>query len=417
MVVRSMLNAGLALGALLYANGVSAADISLRYAIWDQSQAPAFERIIEAFEAANPDIAVELQVTPTGGNQYWTKLQTEAGNNNLPDVFWMNPFNFPLYASQGVVMPIDDMVASSGFDVNAIPEEMRAIYTYDGHLYALPNNRDAIVVWYNKALFEAAGVPEPQPGWTWDDFRTTAKALTNPGSNVWGTAIYLDFRQLFVNVIHQAGGDILSNDIQTAQWDTPEVRAGLQYLVDIMSDGSSPTLQQITDTGQNALFLSGNIAMLYAGSWLGVSFADSDLARNGDLGVAELPAGPVDNASSTSSLGNMIAAGGANTEAAYRFVEFLGSKEAADIYTQSGIALSAYPEFDSNFVNYFEGKFDAQPISDQIANVFAVPVSINSSVWMRAINDNLGPVFSGQRSLEEAVLALQAAMQTALDSE
>lgn len=391
------------------------AETKLRYAIWDQSQAPTFQKIIDAYEAANPDVDVELQVTPWG--KYWPKLQTEAGNDNLPDVFWMNPFNFPLYATNGIVKPIDDMVAKSGFDVNAIPDVMRNIYSYDGKLYSLPNNRDAIIVWYNKDVFDAAGVEEPKGGWTWEDFQTKAAALTNKDAGVYGTAAYLNFRQIWINTIEQAGGSILSEDGKTSTWNTPEVIAGVKYWADIAKAGSSPTVDQLSDTDQFSMFLSGKIGMLYAGSWMGNSFSRSDLAKDGKISVAVLPMGPVNNNASTSSLGNMIGSTTKHEDEAYKFVEYLGGKEAAAIYTAGGVALAAYPEYDKNFIDFYAGKLDASPVSEQISSVFGLPRSFNTPVWLGQMNPVMAKVFKGDISVEEGVQMLQDQMQKALDAE
>lgn len=413
--LKSLLAGGALIAGTVLAGSASAADVKLRYAIWDQSQAPTFEKIIEAYEAANPTIDVELQVVPWG--KYWTKLQTEAGNDNLPDVFWMNPFNFPLYASNEVVLPIDEMVEKSGFDANAIPEGMRKIYSYNGKLFSLPNNRDAIVVWYNKKIFNDAGVEEPKADWTWDDFKAKTEALTNKDAGIWGTAAYLNFRQVWINTIAQAGGSILSADEKTSTWDTPDVATGVQYWADIAQAGWSPTVDQLSDTDQYSMFLSGKLGMLYAGSWVGISFSQSDIAKAGDLAVAVLPKGPVSNTASTSSLGNMIGATTKHVDEAYSFVEFLGGKEAAAIYTAGGVALSAYPEYDANFIKFFEGKFDAQPISDQISNVFGLPRSVNSPVWLKQMNPVMGPIFKGEMSVSDGLKKLQSEMQRALDAE
>lgn len=389
--------------------------VNLRYAIWDQSQVPTFEKLIAAFEEANPNVNVDMQVTPF--TNYWTKLQTQAGNGDLPDVFWMNPFNFPLYASQGVIAPIDDLAAASGFDVEAIPQQMRDIYSYDGNLYALPNNRDAIVVWYNKKLFADAGVAEPAADWTWADFQDAAQKLTNNEAGIWGTAAQMNFRATFLNTIYQAGGTVLSEDKATAQWDADAARQGVQFWVDIANAGATPTLEQLASTDESSLFMSGKVAMIWTGSWMGITYKGSELAANGQLGVVGLPKGPDNSAASTSSLGNVLSPLTEHADEAYAFIEFLGSKEAADIYTQGGIALSAYPEFDQNFVDYFAGAFDAQPISDQIAKTFNMPVSLNSSVWQKAINERMAPVWLGQTPVEEGLAALQADMQAALEEE
>lgn len=413
--MKTRLSTLLAVSALALFPATAQAQVNLRYAIWDQTQVPSFEKIISAFEAENPDITVDIEVTP--GSRYWTKLQTEAGNGNMPDVFWLNPFNFPLYASEGIVVPVDDYAAASGFDVDAIPQAMRDIYTYDGKLYSLPNNRDAIVVWYNKALLKDAGVEEPAADWTWADFQEKAKALTNPDKEVWGTATALNLREDWVNTVHQAGGAIISEDQKTALWDTPEAKQGLKFWSDMASAGWSPDVRQLADSDAYSMFLSGRVAMIYAGSWMGITFADSELASAGNLGVAVLPKGPANNAASTSSLGNMISVTGEHQDEAYKFVEFLGSKTAADIYTQGGIALSAYPEFDQNFIDFFAGKFDAAPIAAQIANVFSIPRSFNSPVWMGELNGLVAPIFLGEVSLDDGLANINAMMQSALDQE
>lgn len=410
---RSLL--ALAAMALAYPGAALAEDVTLRYAIWDQSQQPTFRKIADAFEQKNPGIKIDIQITPFA--KYWTKLQTEAANDALPDVFWMNPFNFPLYASQGMLQPINDKAAASGFDINAIPEAMRAIYSYDGKLYSLPNNRDAIVVWYNKQLFKDAGVAEPQAGWSWADFQDTAKALTKADAGVWGTAVSLDFRGTVLNTIHQAGGAILSDDKKTAQWDTKEAAQGVQFWVDIVQSGATPSLEQLASTDANSLFLSEKIAFNTTGSWMGVSFADSQLAKDGKLAVVTLPKGPKNAGASTSSLGNMISATAQHPEESYKFVEFLGSRDAADIYTRSGIALSAYSEFDKNFVEHFAGAFDASPISAQVTDTFQIPVSLNSSVWLKQANSELTLMLSGKEPVAEGLAKLQASMQEALGAE
>ncbi|MET4783160.1 sugar ABC transporter substrate-binding protein [Glaciihabitans sp. UYNi722] len=395
--------------------GGSSGPVTINYAIWDQSQAPTFQKMISVFEKENPDIKVNLQVTASA--QYMTKLQTEAGNNALPDVFWMNPFNFPLYASQGAIQPINDQVKKAGFDANAIPAAMRDIYTYEGKLYALPNNRDDIVVWYNKALFKAAGLSDPTAGWTWADYQKDAAALTDASKGVWGTAVPIDFRDLFVNTVHQAGGSILSADKKTAQWGTSAVQQGMQYWADMSTKGYSPSVDQLSSTDQNSLLLSGKVAMIYAGSWMGVTFKNSQLAKDGKLGVAVLPKGPKNDASSTSSLGNLIPAKAKHPDQSYKFVQFLGSKEAGDIYTEGGIAFSAYPSADKNFVNYFSSAFDAQPIADQLKNTFNLPVSLNSPVWQSDITANLAPVIKGSVSVSDGLKKMNTDMQGALDKE
>ena len=80
---------------------------SLNYGIWDDVQAPAMEEIIAAFNEEYPNIEVNITIAPF--DQYFTRLQTQAGSGELPDVFWMNGPNVQLYASEDMLMPLSSL--------------------------------------------------------------------------------------------------------------------------------------------------------------------------------------------------------------------------------------------------------------------------------------------------------------------
>ncbi len=84
--------------------------VTLTYGIWDKNQEPAMQQIVSAFEKQNPNITVNIELTPNA--DYWTKLQTAASAGTAPDVFWMNGPNFQLYASNGQLAPLDNVKTS-----------------------------------------------------------------------------------------------------------------------------------------------------------------------------------------------------------------------------------------------------------------------------------------------------------------
>lgn len=79
--------------------------VTITLGMWDEAQASAYEPVLKKFEEQNPGIKVKLQPTPW--EQYWTKLETAASSSVLPDVFWMNGPNFNKYASNGILLPLD----------------------------------------------------------------------------------------------------------------------------------------------------------------------------------------------------------------------------------------------------------------------------------------------------------------------
>lgn len=82
--------------------------VTLSYGLWDQNQVPAMQKIADEFHTANPNVTVKIQVTPF--RQYFTSLQTAATGGSAPDVFWMNGPNIKLYASNGILLPLDQAI-------------------------------------------------------------------------------------------------------------------------------------------------------------------------------------------------------------------------------------------------------------------------------------------------------------------
>ena len=74
----------------------------------------------------------------------------------------------PVYASQGALVPIQPLVDDGSIDADAYPESLRRIYTFDGKVYGIPRDFDTIALFYNKDLFDAAGVEYPTGDWTWE---------------------------------------------------------------------------------------------------------------------------------------------------------------------------------------------------------------------------------------------------------
>ena len=390
--------------------------VTLTYAMWQQDQVPAFEKMFTEFTRQNPNIKVKIQLT--GFAQYFAKRQNEASTGSLPDVFWLNPYHFPLYASEGVIAPIDDRVKESDFDVNAVPEGMRSMYSWDDKLYSLPNNRTVVVVYYNKELFAKAKLPEPKPSWTWQDFQATAKKLTDPKAGVWGTAVSLDQGHVGVQTtIPQAGGYVLSPDRKQTGFTDPKTQDGVRYLTDLIADGSAPKLSVTAQTDMNSLFFSGKVGMLYQGSWFANSYAQSALAKRGKIGVVTVPNGPAGNATPGSSLGNVMPAKAKHPAQSYKLIEFLGSKAAAEIYAKEGVGLTAYRDTDQFYVGKFTNVFNLTPVTEAIKVATPLPASLNSSVWLKQLVDDLTPAFEQKQPVQDACAKLATDMQGALDKE
>ena len=130
-----------------------------------------------------------------------------------------------------MLVPLDDWLAKSDLiSLDDYPPALAAIYNYRGKQYAIPKDMDTIGLWYNKELFDAAGIPYPNADWTWDDFREAAIALTDEENQVWGFAAELSLQSGFGNTIYQAGGYVVNEDRTKAGLAEPEAIEGLEVL-------------------------------------------------------------------------------------------------------------------------------------------------------------------------------------------
>jgi multiple sugar transport system substrate-binding protein len=384
----------------------------ISYGFWDEEQAPAMESIIEAFEAENPDINVTTQVTPW--EQYWTKLQTAATGGAAPDVFWMTNAYFPQYADGGALASLQSLVDDGAIDMSTFNDAMAEAYTFDGEVYGVPKDIDSIGLWYNKTMFDEAGIDYPDETWTWEKTHEAAEQLTDEDAGVWGIAASFSDQQAWLTTIPQAGGSILLEDGTKSGFNTPEAIEGIQYWVDFIEEGSSPTLQQMTDTDALSMFTSGKVAMLYDGSWTAIVMKTTPYALE-NVDVAPLPQGKVPGGV-VNGLANVMFAGTEKQEAAGKFLAFLGSEEAATIQAETGTVIpatkgaadawvAAYPEF--NAESFLGGLEVGSPM----------PSTLNTAEWRAYAEEQLTKAWTLEEPVEVVTERIAARMDEILAAE
>jgi multiple sugar transport system substrate-binding protein len=388
--------------------------VTLRYAIWSKSQQPAVEQLVAEFKKTHPNIDVKIELTPN--DQYWTKMDAAATGGALPDVFWMHASNFVRYASNNIIVPIGDKVTAEKIDTARYPSQLVNLYTYNSKIYGLPRNYNLIGLWYNKAMFDAAGVAYPDASWDWNKLREVAKKLTDTSKNIYGFAATGEDQTGFWNVIYQNGGSIISDDKKSSGYDKPETIAALKYWSEFASvDKSSPTYQQLTETSAQDLFQSGKVAMMFGGDWLAIDFAKNTYTKD-KVNVAPLPQGKK-KAVILHGSSNVISAKSPNQAEAWEFVKFLSSREAQDIQSQGG---ASGPPAARDAVEVWLKtlpQFKLSVFVDQIPDTVLYPHSVNTNSWLSLQRKYIGPMLSGQLSPEEAGKKMAADMNETLAKE
>ena len=387
-----------------------AAPVTITYEVWAGTQTPAMKEIAAAFTKENPNITVNVQELPWP--QYWSTLQTGAQGGTAPDAFWMLAQQIRPYAAGGQLLDISDEIKAENVDLSKYPKAVIDLYDQgDGKIYGLPKDFDTNAVWYNKALFDAAGVAYPTADWTWADFRATAKALTKKG--VWGTAAPIDYQSGYYNTIFQAGGRVIAADGKHAALDTPEAIKGIQFWTDIMKDGSSPTLQQMSDTEAETIFEQGKVAMYMSGAYWALQLYNNTALRP-NIGVAPLPVGPAGRATVSSGIENVGFAGTKHPQEVKKFLLFASGQEAANIQAKSGAVLPAYAGTEQTWMSAMPDFKDLQVFIDASKYAVPLPVQGNAAEWQGLQTQYLTPAWNGQVPVEQAAKDYSAAIDKVL---
>jgi multiple sugar transport system substrate-binding protein len=293
-------------------------------------------KIIEMFEAENPDIQVQLE--PVGSGDYYARILTQIAAGDPPDLLQIGDDAVPMFVDKGAFLPLDDFIADAQYplDVSIYLPGVMEPGQWNGAQYLLPKDFSPLAIYYNKKLFDEAGVAYPQEGWTWDDLLATAQQLTktDASGNVtqWGIQLPGPWTTGFEYWVAAAGGRLISEDGTTfaGYMDSPEVQAAVQFYADLYNKYkvAPPPADMNAFGGGNSEFDSGRAAMRLFGRWPQSGMKDNP---NIELGVAPLPAG-VERAGVLFWGGFGISSLSENPEAAWRFLRYYTGAEGAEVW-------------------------------------------------------------------------------------
>jgi len=376
--------------------GGSGVSDGLRVGIWDTNQEAAVVSVMKDF-TDETGIPVNVEVIPW--DNYWTLLEAATSGGVLPDVFWMHSNQSIRYASNGILMDLTDRIASSSVtDMSKFPPEIVSLYNYGGRQFGIPKDLDTIALWYNKKLFDEAGVPYPDSTWNWDTLLDAARRLSTGGT--FGFSAAISGQSNYWPFVFQNHGWIINNDWTKSGYDDPRTIEALQFLVDMVRDGYSPGPGVFAENNQHALFQSGVLAMAPIGSWV-----VGEMNRNAYVreiaGITVLPAGrDGTRATIMNGLGWVANAATKKPDDAWKLLEFLSRGDVQGKLSESGIAISAFEGTREGWVRSFPS-FDLKPYIEQIPYGVLFPYSKNPIRWHSMTDQFLIQAWTGDRTVED----------------
>lgn len=303
---------------------VFAEDTVLRFASWNNGESLQHQKdVARMFEAQNPGVTIQVEAH---SDNYDQKLAASFGGKNPPDVMFM--WNFPHYYTS--LEPLNDYIENdSSLDLSDIPPGLLNYNKIGQNLYGLPVGFTSHVVYYNKDLFDQAGVDYPQEGWTWQDFRTTAKAFRNKEEKRYGFGFYAqpdpyDFEQY----MWSNGTSYISQDGKAVDgyMNSPAAAEVLGMFVGMLKNEEAVLIGSSgADSSGSGLFKADRIAMYESGIWPKSGFE----AAKKNFGIASLPSFPGKTVKSVINQSGMsMAKDSKNKALAWKFIKFFVSPEA-----------------------------------------------------------------------------------------
>ena len=388
---------------------------TITVAIWDNGQKAGLDQIIADYTAATGNKA-EIQVITW--DQYWTLLEAGASGGDMPDVFWMHSNEVQKYMENDILMDLTDRIASSEkLEMDKFPEDIKNLYSWNGKTYAIPKDVDTIALFYNKTMFDEAGLSYPDDSWTWDDFYDAAVKLTKEDGSQYGTAMNPSNEQDgWMNIIYSMGGKVLTDDKKASGFDDPNTIKAMEFVQKLV-DNVMPPATVMAETGTDVLLGSGKIAMLSQGSWMVPQFKEHEyISENCD--VAVLPKDPTtgNRVSLYNGLGWAVSAKTKNPDAAWQLVEWFGTKDMQLKQAQLGVTMAAYDGVSDEWKNNTD-KFDLQPFLDMRENIVFRPSTRATLTWWNPMCETFKEAWNGNMPMADACAQVTQQMNEAISAE
>lgn len=358
----------------------------------------------EAFMKAHPDIKVQVQVVPSEG--YNERVFTSIAGGNAPDIFNSGDVVIPAIVKRHVAKDLDEFVTRDNYDLEQFYPEIIEGLTFEDQLVGLTDNWDTQVMYYNRDLFQQAGIPEPTADWTWDDAASAAQKLTSGtgASKVWGMLFETWFAPVH-DQIYSFGGEVFSEDGTQCRLDEPPAVEALQSIVDMMSAGYAPQPQVFEQEGQDpfSAFAAG-----HAGMWIGSgrwSAFDLQGVKDINWAIAPRPAGPDHARSNFFHLAMYAITSESNdADSAWEFLQYMVSTEGitAAFESMQGIpslpSLADDPEITETDIVQEHDAY--QPFIDSLPTVRPAPFLPNFAEVDDAIGNGLDPAWRGEADVQ-----------------
>lgn len=400
--------------------------VNLTYAMWTTPEQPGYQKSIDMFEKAHPNIHVTIE--SFAYNDYQPKLTTEFSSGGGPDVYWVNTPMIASWLKDGVMEDLTSKISAAHINLGQYLQTLVSLHTFNGKLYGLPKDWDTIAYFYNADYFTKHHITvpanltwNPTDGGTWLSFLksitydTSGHNALSPQFNAnsvasYGTTSPNEMQWGFEPYLAENGVKLISQPYaKTTSFDTPAGKQTFQFLTDLMykyhvaAPGSDlGTDAAANNTEDQTLFAQGKVATIEGGDW---EMSGIQQEVKFKLGVLPAPCGPDGCWTVLNGLIDSVNAHSPNQQAAWELEQWLGTPQSEQLMGSGGYIWPGIGTFDPLFATYWKSH-GVDPTAFETEskwNVVYWPVTPGMNQAQLDIANQLAPAYLTGKGVAAAV--------------
>ena len=402
--------------------GSSDKKVELTVWSWDST----LPRTVKGFEAKNPNIKVKVTNAGTNKDEYNALSNAIEAGSGAPDIAQIEYYALPEHVIRGHLENLSDLGASDFKDFYT-PGTWSSVNINDG-VYALPMDSGPMAWFYNKGVFDKAGV-DPTQVRTWDDFYEAAKKIRAVDSYITsdsGDAGFFDSMTWLAGAKpFQTSSD--GSEVTVNLTEDKGVKTFTDFWQKLLDEGLLDTKTAGWSEDWFKGMVDGTIASLFTGAWMPANLANSAADGAGKWRVTQMPT--ADGSTTNSENGGSSLAVLASTkkaDAAYQFIEYANHGDGvatrvaggafpadkASMESDSFKNTTTVKNADGEDVDYFGGQKYNEVLAQAAENVSSDYQFLPYEVKARTIfGDYLGKSYTGDQKLTDGIAAWQKALQ------
>ncbi len=382
-------------------------EVTLRWYMWTATEAEkqVWEGLAADVTRAHPNIKVTFETDAFAS--YWDKLQTQLASQTEADILGMQSLRMPGFAARRALRPLKPFIERDrDFKYDDFFTPIQNGLSYKDQVYAFSYDLGPIMLYYNKDLFDAAGVPVPSATEPlgWEQFREAAAKLSKPDAGQYGYVIQPNFGS-FIPWLWSGGGDYMNQEETACTLDSPESLAALEFVTGLIRDKAAAPITDLANANfASEAFYSGKIAMTQNGPW---NFVNVRKNAKFNWDVVPLPRGKAGSLTTVAGSGFGISNNTKHPEEAWLALKVITSQASLEKTARAGRGYpgrkSAVPAFKVPDAPPNNVDITEQILTDKVAKARFLKTTTTWQETEVMLTQEFNPVYLLQQSSRETI--------------